>query len=119
MNKDCILKVENLSAGYGNQVVLENINLCIKDGDFTGIIGPNGGGKTTLFRIILGILTPLSGKVTFPDNFDFRRDIGYMPQMPEGDKTFPITVKDVVISGLMPAKSLIARFSKNGVANGS
>ena len=108
-----MLKIENLTAGYSGNVVLENINLCINDGDFTGIIGPNGGGKTTLFRIILGIIAPISGTISFSRGFDPLKDLGYMPQMPEGDKAFPVTVEDVVISGLMPGRGLMARFGRN------
>lgn len=63
-----IIKIENLSAGYDRKTVLHDINLEISEKDFLGIIGPNGGGKTTLMKVILGLLKPSEGKITFYDN---------------------------------------------------
>lgn len=107
-----IIKIENLSAGYENKTVLRDVNLTICEKDFLGIIGPNGGGKTTLIKVILGLLKPKSGKVSFynegvsTDNLK----IGYLPQYNNIDKKFPISVYDVILSGLNKQKSLFSRF---------
>lgn len=112
MNK--ILEIKNLNAGYDESLVLKNINFLIHDTDFIGIIGPNGGGKTTLIKAILGIIKPLSGTIAyhFPGKEkDFRKFIGYLPQQNVIDKKFPISVREVILSGLTSQKSLIFRFS--------
>jgi zinc transport system ATP-binding protein len=112
MNK--ILEIKNLNAGYDESLVLKNINFHIYDTDFIGIIGPNGGGKTTLIKTILGIIKPLNGTIEyyFPGKEkDFRKFIGYLPQQNVIDKKFPISVREVILSGLTSQKSLIFRFS--------
>jgi len=113
MNK--ILEIKNLSAGYDESIVLKNINFLIHDTDFIGVIGPNGGGKTTLIKVILGIIKPLSGTIyyNFPGKErDYRKFIGYLPQQNVIDKKFPISVREVILSGLTSQKSLIFRFTR-------
>lgn len=107
----CILEIESLTAGYGDKPVLEGINLKVHEDDFIGVIGPNGGGKTTLLKVILGLLKPLTGRVIFHGNSAGRSRIGYLPQMDEGDTAFPVSVKDVILSGLMINKGFIARMN--------
>jgi zinc transport system ATP-binding protein len=92
-----LVHIENLAAAYNHKAVLQNVNLDIYDRDFIGIIGPNGGGKTTLLKVILGLLKPLEGKIQY--HFD-RSEIGYLPQGNQIDDRFPITVREVVESGL-------------------
>ena len=108
-----IIKIENLSAGYDRKTVLHDINLEISEKDFLGIIGPNGGGKTTLMKVILGLLKPSEGKITFYDNGMpvEQLEIGYLPQYNSIDKKFPISVYDVVLSGLNKQKSLFRPFT--------
>lgn len=97
-----LIKIENLTVGYDRTPVLENVNLEIFEKDFIGVIGPNGGGKTTLLKAILGLLKPTRGKITFRADIDNRKKpIGYLPQVRHIDKKFPITVYDVVRSGLL------------------
>lgn len=60
-----IIEIRNLNAGYDGRTVLRDVNLTVYDRDFLGIIGPNGGGKTTLIKCILGLLKPVSGEITF------------------------------------------------------
>lgn len=107
-----ILTISNLSAGYNGELALENVNLSVKSGDFIGIIGPNGGGKTTLLKVMLGLLKPISGKVSYLEDLDIT-DIGYLPQMPESDKAFPLSIQDVVLSGLMHKKGSGARMTSS------
>jgi len=97
--------MENVYAGYNRTVVLKAINLQIFERDFLGIIGPNGGGKTTLIKTILKLLKPFSGKIVF-ENDHLKNRIGYMPQTHRIDRNFPIVVSEVVESGLISDKKL-------------
>lgn len=92
-----LVSLRNISAGYQGKTMIEGVNFDVFDGDFIGVIGPNGGGKTTLLRVILGLIRPMTGKLVF--NID-KSDIGYLPQVNQFDDQFPITVRDVVLSGL-------------------
>ncbi len=85
------------------RAILQDVNLDVNQGDFVAITGPNGGGKTTLLRIILGLLKPSSGSVSFPAG---RPTIGYLPQKNMIDSHFPISVSEVVASGLLAIKGL-------------
>jgi len=97
---DALIKIENLSVGYDKQPVLHNVNLEIFENDFLGVIGPNGGGKTTLLKAILGLLKPMKGKIIFREDMRMKKKpIGYLPQVKHIDKNFPITVYEVVRSG--------------------
>ncbi len=108
-----ILEIKGLYAGYGNEIILRDVNLVVNDNDFIGIIGPNGGGKTTLLKVILGLIKPYRGTVSF---FNGRQGesaniIGYLPQINQIDLRFPIPVTDVVLSGLMSKEGLFSRYS--------
>jgi len=96
-----LVRMEKVSASYSGDLVLKDINLEVAERDFIGIIGPNGGGKTTLLKLILGVLKPLNGSVEYNRSILGKHKIGYLPQMSEGDISFPVSVRDVVLSGLM------------------
>jgi len=104
-----LIELKNLSAGYDNNIVLENISLEVFSGDFIGIIGPNGGGKTTLIKTILGLIKPISGELNLHIS---KTNIGYLPQVNQIDKRFPISVMDVVRSGKSDS-ALFSSFRKN------
>lgn len=104
-----ILELKSLTAGYDEKIVLKGVNLVVNENDFLGIIGPNGGGKTTLLKVILGILKPVEGEV-LPNGND-RCIIGYLPQINQIDNKFPIPVREVVLSGLMSHKKIFGRYN--------
>lgn len=107
-----LFSIESLTAGYEGKVVLRDITMSVEENDFIGIIGPNGGGKTTLLKVILGLLNPFSGKVDFsPGNLRYNQ-IGYMPQVAQGDTHFPVTVEDVVLSGMMHGMGATGRMGR-------
>lgn len=106
---DPLIKIQNLTVGYDRTPVLQKINLEIYDKDFLGVIGPNGGGKTTLVKAILGLLKPSEGKIEFSSDINTnKKPIGYLPQVKHIDRKFPITVSDVVKSGLMMQNNTIS-----------
>ncbi len=106
-HKKNIIEVKNVSFSYGKEPILENINLNIHEGDYLGIIGPNGGGKTTLLKLILGLLKPTTGTIHSVDV-----PIGYVAQKATNfDTNFPITVREVVAQGRMAGRGLMYRFT--------
>lgn len=112
MNK--LIEIERLNVGYENKPnVLSDVSLTIFEDDFLGIIGPNGGGKTTLLKTILGLIEPQDGVIKFYNNGKVvpSLNIGYLPQINQIDKKFPISVSEVILSGLTPHKQLIRRYS--------
>ena len=98
---ESIVSLKNISVKYDATTALEDVSLDIYANDFLGVIGPNGGGKTTLVKAILGTV-PHSGEVEYsPTLFEHgHRLIGYLPQLSDFDKSFPISVIEVVMSGL-------------------
>lgn len=94
-----LIKLENLTLGYDNHVVLNNINIDILENDFICVVGPNGSGKSTLIKGILGLIKPISGRVIF--NNLSQKFIGYMPQETSVDKNFPASVYEIVLSGTL------------------
>lgn len=105
-----ILELKDITAGYDHQPVLEHVNFTIREGDFIGIIGPNGGGKTTLLKVILGLLKPFSGEVIY--HTSKQNLFGYLPQNNRFDQRFPINVTEVVLSGLMSGKGLYKSYTR-------
>ena len=92
-----LFEIQNMDLAYQKNLVLSNVSLRVFEHDFIGIIGPNGGGKTSLLKVILGLLKPQKGSVSY---FFDKKEIGYLPQGSHVDESFPITAKEVVASGL-------------------
>lgn len=96
------IRCTELSLGYDNNTVIENLSFSVKHGDFLCILGENGSGKSTLIRGILRLIKPLSGKIEF-GNLNTCA-IGYLPQQAEFQKDFPASVREVVMSGCTTPK---------------
>ena len=112
-----IIKLEQVSFAYNRFLALQDVNLEVAERDFIGVIGPNGGGKTTLLRLLLGLLKPLRGTVSVlgrpPEKV--RHAFGYVPQISEMDIRFPLTVRDVVAMGTVTDRSLFPWLSKENI----
>ncbi len=105
--KKTIIETQNLNFSYHRQLVLRGVNLSIQSGDFMAMIGPNGGGKTTLLKLMLGLLKAESGSIRIFGNTpkDVSHRIGYVPQDIHINQNFPISASDVVLMGkLKPGK---------------
>jgi zinc transport system ATP-binding protein len=109
-----LIDIRHLTVGYDENIILADVSMTIHDSDFIGVIGPNGGGKTTLLKAILGLLTPIRGEVVFHSSMTEGNThrIGYLPQINNIDRKFPISVAEVVHSGLMSKKRIIKRYDK-------
>lgn len=109
-----VIELHDVWVNYGNVTVLESINLTVHDKDFLGIIGPNGGGKSTLLKVILGLITPDKGIVKLlGDNPEkMRKYVGYVPQYASFNLTFPISVWEVVLMGRMKTIGPLRRYGK-------
>ena len=101
------LEIKDLDVYYGDDCALSGICLNVADREFLGIIGPNGGGKTTLLKAILGLIEPTAGmiKIYGETGQAARRRIGYVPQFSKFDRKFPISVQDVVLMGRISGRS--------------
>ncbi|MBC8182284.1 metal ABC transporter ATP-binding protein [candidate division KSB1 bacterium] len=112
-----IIQIKNVTFSYNTIPVLENVNLEIFERDFLGLIGPNGGGKTTLLKLILGLIQPDKGTIKVFDRSpkEGRQFIGYVPQLITFDFDFPISVLEVVLMGKLRKRGIGKRFHKEDV----
>lgn len=103
-----IVSLKNITVEYDGNPVLHDHNLTVYNDDFIGIIGPNGGGKTTLLKVILGLVKPVKGEIkVFGSNPEkVRHQIGYVPQIMDFDRDFPISVQDTVLLGRLSGKRM-------------
>ena len=101
-----------MGVNYEQSIALEDVNLDIFEDDFIGIIGPNGGGKTSLVKAIMGVV-PHSGEIEFAPALQRKSHlkIGYMPQVSQFDTRFPISIEEVVLSGLQSEKGFFGRYT--------
>lgn len=112
-NRKPIIKIENLGVRYDKITALEHVNLTIYSDDFIGVIGPNGGGKSTLVKAIMGVVS-YSGDILFGESLMCHKKphIGYLPQISSFDKAFPISVEEVVMSGLQAERGVLRGYGK-------
>ena len=110
-----VIKIKDVWVQYNGVPVLEGVSLSVERGDFLGVIGPNGGGKTTLLKVILGLITQQRGKVSILGRTPARsrKDIGYVPQHNLFDRDFPINVWDVVLLGRYGKTGLFRRYDES------
>ena len=103
-----LVEISGVHFSYNSSPLLTDINLCICEGDFVGVVGANGSGKTTLVKLILGYITPQKGTVYHyrDGNFVTTPQIGYLPQYAAVDKSFPLSVREVVETGLLTPRSM-------------
>jgi zinc transport system ATP-binding protein len=92
---------EDVSFTFGGPMVLEHVNLDVEEREFLGVVGPNGGGKSTLLKLMLGLLEPTSGtvRVLGREPIRTRREVGYVPQFATFPRDFPISVEAMVLQG--------------------
>lgn len=112
MQHTSIITLRNVGVNYEQSIALEDVNLDIFEDDFIGIIGPNGGGKTSLVKAIMGVV-PHSGEIEFAPALQRKSHlkIGYMPQVSQFDTRFPISIEEVVLSGLQSEKGFFGRYT--------
>lgn len=110
-----VLSIKNLTVKYEQVLALDRINLQVQEGDFLAIIGPNGGGKTTFLKAVLGLIRKESGEILI-ENKSIEKNrhlIGYVPQISLVDRKFPISVLEVVMTGILkPGLHLFFKYSK-------
>jgi zinc transport system ATP-binding protein len=114
-----VISVRDLCFGYDGVRVIDHVDLDIQARDFLAIIGPNGGGKSTLVKLLLGLLRPWSGKID--SRIGTRRgSLGYVPQFAAFDRSFPLRVSEVVMMGTLGGRGLLRRHSReNRLATGA
>lgn len=108
-----VIRCEDLSFSYGGPQVLDRVSLEVAAGEFLGLVGPNGGGKSTLLKLILGLIEPQRGRIEILGRspFEAGTDLGYVPQYPPFARDFPITVKQTVLNGRLHGHRLWGRYS--------
>ncbi|MGD9033739.1 MAG: ATP-binding cassette domain-containing protein, partial [Desulfobacteraceae bacterium] len=99
--KPYAIELEDVWFSYERATILQNVSLALEQGEFLGIIGPNGGGKTTLLKLMLGILKPNKGRIRILGQapHDASHRVGYVPQSTDFNRSFPISVLDVALMG--------------------
>ncbi len=107
-----LIALHHISLKRDGRTILDNVNFDVYTGDFVAITGPNGGGKTTLLRIILGLVPPTGGSVRMSQEVS----VGYLPQKNMIDSHFPISVREVVESGLLATKGMSKADKKERVS---
>jgi len=115
MNQEAIISIDNVSFSFDGPLVLDHVSLAVMKGEFLGIVGPNGGGKSTLLKLIMGLLESDSGRVAVLGKSPKRgrSAIGYVPQYAAFERSFPITVEDAVLLGLVGKSRRIFGYSSD------
>lgn len=113
-SRQSLITIRDLGVRYDSNIALEHVDLDIYTDDFLGVIGPNGGGKSSLVKAIMGTI-PHSGRIDYSEQLirGGKPHIGYMPQVSSFDKAFPISVIEVVMSGLQRERGLLRKYGKH------
>ncbi len=113
MSAPAAVDFRNVSLSYDGRDVLRDVSVVLEKGDFVSIVGPNGGGKTTFLKLVLGLLRPTSGTVrVFGGTPEAARPrIGYLPQRSAADRDFPARILDVVLTGRLPGARAFGPYS--------
>jgi len=112
---DELVRIKGVTVAFDGEVVLDKVDFSVHEDDYIGVIGPNGGGKTTLLKVILGLVKPVEGTISVmgiaPEQG--RKFVGYVPQHPEFDQEFPISVRDIVLMGRLSKKARFRAFGED------
>lgn len=106
-----LIVCENVSLAYDKNVVLSELSFTLNKGDYLCVVGENGSGKSTLMKALLGLIPPISGRISFGEEFS-RKACAYLPQQSEIQKEFPASVYEVVLSGRLPHKKLLSFYHR-------
>lgn len=108
------IDIKNLSFAYESIAILQKVNFVIQRGEFLGVMGPNGGGKTTLLKLLMGFLKPTHGTIRIfgKSPHEARLTIGYVPQVHRIDRDFPITLQELVLLGALSKTSWFGTYPK-------
>lgn len=106
-----VLSCEDVSLGYEGKAVVEHLNFHIDQGDYLCILGENGSGKSTLMKAILGLKSPMSGKLAMGENLK-ANEIGYLPQQSVTQRDFPASVQEIVLSGFLSKRGIRPFYNK-------
>lgn len=109
-----VVELRNVTFAYGAVPAVEHIDLVVSQGEFLGIVGPNAGGKSTLLKLILGLIEPQSGRIRVLGRRprDARRQVGYVPQHPSFNPEFPITVEQAVLMGRLGTGRMLGGYTR-------
>ena len=105
MSPDPVIEAQGLVLGYDGRVVLRDVDITIRPGEFWFLLGPNGSGKTTLLRALLGVLPPRAGRLSLHPDLAGRRRIGVVPQRCDLNPALPTTVREFVLLGTVGARA--------------
>ena len=113
-SRDTVIDLRSVSFSYGAASVIQSVDLDVLEGEFLGVVGPNAGGKSTLLKLILGLLTPQSGRIRVlgrPPG-EASRFLGYVPQYPAFARDFPVTVEQTVLMGRLGSGSWFGGYGR-------
>ena len=111
---DTVIDLENVTFSFGGPAAVQNVHLVVEAGEFLGIVGPNAGGKSTLLKLILGLLEPQRGRIRVLGRApaEASRSVGYVPQYPSFPRDFPISVEQAVLMGRLGSGPMLGGYRR-------